>query len=134
MSTLSLVTPFPFPCLSAFHSFAYSSPIGITVVEDGVHVLDLFAGITCAGLRVVLAVGMKVKYYTSVEWNEVSRGISNEVWSKLQSEYPHQLPDSTLKGHSKRLPQNIKRVGEDDLRALLRCRGEVHFVCRGWQC
>ena len=104
------------------------------VVDDGVHVLDLFAGITCAGLRVVLSAGMKVKCYTSVEWDEVSRGISNEVLSKLQTQYPHQLPDSALRGHNKRLPQNIKRVGEDDLRAMMRSRGEVHFLCGGWQC
>ena len=92
-------------------------------MQDGVHVLDLFAGITYAGLRVVLAAGMKVKCYTSIEWDEISRGIANEVMSKLQSEYPHQLPDSALRGHSKRLPQNIKRVGEDDLRVLMRDRG-----------
>ena len=29
-----------------------------SVIQNGVHVLDLFAGITCAGLRVVLAAGM----------------------------------------------------------------------------
>ena len=37
------------------------------VVTNGVHVLDLFAGITCSGLRVVLAAGLKVVCYTSVE-------------------------------------------------------------------
>ena len=67
-----------------------------SVVQNGVHVL----GITCAGLRVVLAAGMKVKCYTSVEIDDISRGISNEVLSKSQSEYLHQLPDSALKGHS----------------------------------
>ena len=60
-----------------------------SVVENGVHVLDLFAGITCAGLRIVLSAGLKVKCYTSVEIDECSRAISNEVLSKLQLEYPH---------------------------------------------
>ena len=54
-----------------------------SVVTDGVHVLDLFAGITCAGLRVVLAAGMKVICYTSVEIDDISRAISNEVLGKL---------------------------------------------------
>ena len=93
--------------------------------------MDLFAGITFAGLRVVLATGVKVKCYSLVEWDEIARGISKEILSKLESEYPHELPDSALKGHSKRLPQNIKRVGENDLQALMQCRGEVHFIWGG---
>ena len=105
-----------------------------SVVEKGVRVLDLFAGITCAGLRIVLAAGLKVKCYTSVEIDECSRAISNNVLSKLQNEYPHQLPDSALKGHNKRLPHDIQLVCEDDLKALMQNKGEVHFVCGGWQC
>ena len=30
--------------------------------------------------------------------------------------------------------QNIKRVSEDDLVALIQNKGEVHFICGGWQC
>ena len=104
------------------------------VIQNGVHVLDLFAGITCAGLRIVLAAGLKVKCYTSVESDEISRGISNEVLSKLQSEYPHQLSDAALRGHSKRIPQDIKMVSENDLKDLMQNKGEVHFVCGGWPC
>ena len=104
------------------------------VVTNGVHVLDLFAGITCSGLRVVLAAGLKVICYTSVEIDDISRAISNEVLGKLQSEYPHQLPDSALRGHNKRLPQDIRNVCEDDLNALIQNKGEVHFICGGWQC
>ena len=105
-----------------------------SVVTDGVHVLDLFAGIACAGLRVALAAGLKVICYTSVEIDDISRAISNEVSGKLQSEYPHQLPDSALRGHNKRLPQDIRNVNEDDLNALIQNKGEVHFICGGWQC
>ena len=105
-----------------------------SVVENGVHVLDLFAGITCAGLRIVLSAGLKVKCYTSVEIDECSRAISNEVLSKLQYEYPHQLPDSALKGHNKRFPHDIQLVNEDDLKQLMQNKGEIRFVCGGWQC
>ena len=105
-----------------------------SVIQDGAHVLDLFAGITCAGLRLVLAAGMKVKCYTSVEMDDISRAISNEVLSKLQSEYPHQLPHCALRGHNKRLPKDITRVSEDDLISLIQNKGEVHFICGGWQC
>ena len=96
--------------------------------------LDLFAGITCAGLRVVLAAGMKVICHTSVEIDDILRSISNEVLGKLQSEYPHQLPDSALRGHNKRLPQDIRNLSEDDLIALVKNKGEIHFICGGWQC
>ena len=74
-----------------------------SVVNEGVHVLDLFSGITCGGLRVVLSTRLKVKCYTSVELDECSRGIANEVLSKLQRECPHHLPDSALRGQSKKI-------------------------------
>ena len=105
-----------------------------SVVKEGVHVLDLFSGITCAGLRVVLATGLKVKCYTAVEIDEVSRGIANEVLSKLQHEYTHELPDSALRGQSKRLPHDVKLIGKEDLKFLMQNKGEIHFVCGGWQC
>ena len=76
----------------------------------------------------MLSTGMKVKCYTTVEIDPISRGIANEVLSKLQQEYPHQLPDSALRGQSKRLPHDVKLIGEDDLKSLLQNKGEVHFV------
>ena len=38
----------------------------------GLHVLDLFSGISCGGLRIVLEAGYKVSCYTSVEIDDVS--------------------------------------------------------------
>ena len=97
------------------------------------HVLDLFAGITCSGLRVALATGLKVICHTSVEIDDISGAISNEVLGKLQSEYPHQLPDSALRGHNKRLPEDIRNVSEDDLNALIKKTKEkcISFVGDG---
>ena len=82
----------------------------------------------------MLETGLKVKCYTFVEIDDISIGISNEVLGKLQFEYPHQLPDSALRGHSKRLPQDIRTASTDDLLALVQNKGEVHFICGGWQC
>ena len=57
-----------------------------SVVKDGVHVLDLFAGITCAGLRIVLSTGLKVKFiplWNSMDVPEVSptRFLANYRWN-----------------------------------------------------
>ena len=77
---------------------------------------------------------LTVKCYTSVEVNETSRAIATCVLSKLQVEYPGQLPDSAIRGYTKRLKQNIALIDESDLISLVQYNGPVHFVCGGWEC
>ena len=103
-------------------------------IQKGLHVLDLFSGITCSGLRTMLEGGYNIKCYTSVEIDDVSRAIAREVLSKLQIEYPGQLPDAAIRGYNKRLPQNIALVTKDNLENLIQQHGCVHFVCGGWEC
>ena len=103
-------------------------------IHAGLHVLDLFSGITCGGLRTVLEAGYKVKCYTSVEIDDISRAISREVLSKLQEEYPGQLPDKAIRGYNKRLPHNIALVTVSNLMQLMKHNGNVHFICGGWEC
>ena len=103
-------------------------------VKNGLHVLDMFSGITCGGLRTILEAGFKVRCYTSIEIDEVSRSIAREVLSKLQIEYPKQLPDKAIRGYNKRLPQNIALVSKSDLIDLVKNNGKVHFICGGWEC
>ena len=52
-------------------------------VKKGLHVLDLFSGITCGGLRTVLEAGFLVSCYTSIEIDKISRDISRCVLSEL---------------------------------------------------
>ena len=94
---------------------------------SGLHVLDLFSGFSCGGLRTVLEAGYVVSCYTSVEVDDVSRNMANKTISDLQEEYPRQLPDKAIRGHTKRLPQNISLVGESDLQTLIQNKGRVHF-------
>ena len=102
--------------------------------SNGLHVLDLFAGISCGGLRTVLEAGFKVSCYTSVEIDDISRTIARKTLSDLQIEYPGQLPDKAIRGFNKRLPQNIKFVGESELTSLVRDHDPVDFLCGGWEC
>ena len=53
----------------------------------GLHVFDLFSGISCGGLRTVLEAGYKVSCYTSVEIDDISRTIAKRTLSDLQEEY-----------------------------------------------
>ena len=96
------------------------------------HVQDLFAGISCGGLRTVLEAGFKIACYTSVEIDDISRTIARKTLSDLQ--YPGQLPDKAIRGFNKRLPHDIKFVGESELTTLVRDHGLVDFLCGGWEC
>ena len=79
-------------------------------VKNGLHVLDLFSGITCGGLRTVLEAGFTISCYTSIEIDNISRDIARCTLSALQSEYPGQLPDKAIRGYNKRLPQDVTLI------------------------
>ena len=68
--------------------------------ENGLHVVDLFSGFSCGGLRTVLEAGYKVACYTTVEIDDISRIMANKTISDLQEEYPGQLPDKAVRGHN----------------------------------
>ena len=55
----------------------------LETIKDGIHVLDMFSGITCGGLRTILEGGYNIKCYTSIEIDEISRTIAREVLSKI---------------------------------------------------
>ena len=105
-----------------------------TAKQKGLHVLDLFAGISCGGLRTVLEAGYVISCYTSVEIDDISRVIARKTLDDLQAEYPGQLPDKAFRGYDKRLPQNIQFVGDSELTNLIRDNGSVDFICGGWEC
>ena len=100
----------------------------------GLHVLDLFAGISCGGLRTVLEAGYLVSCYTSVEIDDISRIIARKTLSDLQEQYPGQLPDKAIRGYNKRIPQNIQLISDNDLCNLVQQNGTINFVCGGWEC
>ena len=60
----------------------------------------------------MLEAGFRIACYTSVEIDDISRIIARKTLSDLWAEYPGQLPDKAIRGFNKRLPQNIKFVGE----------------------
>ena len=103
-------------------------------VEKRLHILDMFLGITCGGLRTVVEAGYKVSCYTSIEIGEVSRAIGRKMLSDLQFEYPGKLPDKAIRGYNKRLPQKNQLVKENDLVSLVQFNGPVNFICGGWEC
>ena len=69
--------------------------------REGLHVLDLFSGISCGGLRTMLEAGYLVSCYTSVEIDDISRVIARKTLSDLQAEYSGQLPDKAIRGYNK---------------------------------
>ena len=71
------------------------------------------------GLRTALAAGLLVTTYTSIEIDDVARAIEWRALGELQTEFPGQLLDSAIRNFNKRLPQDIRHVGEADLLDLL---------------
>ena len=84
-------------------------------LEHGLHVLDMFGCIPCGGLRTILEAGCKMKCYTCIEIDDVSWAIARCMLDRLQKEYPGQLPDSAIRGYSRRVPHDISIVKETDL-------------------
>ena len=104
-------------------------------IKNGLHVLDMFSGTTCGGLRTALEAGYKVSCYTSIEIDDVSRAIAKKTLSVLQSEYYNygQLRDKAIRGKNKRIPQNIQLDKENDLVSVVQFNGPVNFICGGWE-
>ena len=95
----------------------------------GLHVLDLFSGISCGGLRTVLEA--RVSCYTSVEIDDISRVIARRTLNDLHDEYPGQLPDSAIRGYSKSVPQDIRLIKPVDISNLIEAKGPVQSLCGG---
>ena len=75
-----------------------------------IHVFEQFSGIGCSTLRTALAAGAIIGCLTMVERDSVSRRIAKRVVRSLQQEYPGQLPDSTILGWDKRVPQDVALI------------------------
>ena len=57
-------------------------------IQDGLHVLELFGGIGLGVLRFVLAAGHKIRRYTYVDKDDVSKRVAAAVLQKLQNQFP----------------------------------------------
>ena len=68
----------------ALHVSAHVRQFDQISIDQGLHVLDLFSGITCGGLRIVLEIGNKVACYTGIEIDDTSYARARCVLSKLQ--------------------------------------------------
>ena len=63
-------------------------PISPQSLRDGIHVLELFAGIGLGVLRAALAVGCIIRYYTYVDKDPASRRIARFVLLGPQRQFP----------------------------------------------
>lgn len=86
------------------------------------------------GLKIALAAGQTIAIYPSVEIDADSRAIAQSAISKLQADYSRQLPDSAIRGCTKRLPHDIRHFGARELSNLIAEKGEIQYLCAGWQC
>ena len=95
---------------------------------DGLHIMELFAGVGLGVLRSALAVGYTVMCYTYVDKDPVSRWIARSVLTALQLQYPKQLSDAAIRSFDKRLPQDISQCSLTFLEGLLEFNGPVDLL------
>ena len=103
-----------------------ASPLNTSTVQlsqksckEGLHVMELFAGVGLGVLRSALAAGYSIRCYTYVDKDPVSRTIACSVLAALQLQYPTQLSDAAVKSFDKRLPQDISQCSLTFLERLL---------------
>ena len=99
-----------------------------TACRNGLHVMELFAGVGLGVLRSALAAGYSIRCYTYVDKDPISRNIARSVLTTLQRQYPAQLPDASIKSFDKRLPQDISQCSLTFLERLLEFNGPVDLL------
>ena len=82
----------------------------------------------------MLAKGEVIRTYTYVDIDPLSRNIARRLVSKLQEDYPGQLPDSAIKQFGKSLPQNIALINESHLVNLIVSSGQINVFVASWEC
>ena len=101
---------------------------------NGLHVMELFAGVGLGVLRSALAAGYSIRCYTYVDKDPINRNIARSVLSTLQQQYPTLLPDAAIKSFDKRLPQDISQCSLTFLERLLEFNGPVDLLGGSWEC
>jgi len=119
--------PMEVPSTSSSSTFA--RPIHWHPPEDGITLVELFAGIG-TGLAAVLEVGLKVKRYIHVDTGFVSNRGARHHLQRLLALYPEQLPPSAIHGCFGQLPRDVTLISDEDLRRL----GHVDLLIAGWPC
>ena len=103
-------------------------------IEQGMHVLELFAGIIRGGLGTVIEPSFVATYYSNAEIDDISRATTRQNFRALQEEFLGQLPKRAIPGYNERIPQVIQFIDENDLTESIAQNGLVHFKCSGWGC
>ena len=114
--------------LGAFPLNTSTVQLNQTSCRNGLHVMELFAGVGLGVLRSALAAGYNIRCYTYVDKDPTSRNIARSVLAALQLQYPAQLPDATIKSFDKRLPQDISECSLTFLERLLEFNGPVDLL------
>ena len=76
-------------------------------IQDGLYVLELFGGIGLEVLRFALAASHKIRRYTYVDKDVVSRRVAAAVLRELHNQFLDHLPDAAIRGFEDRLPHNV---------------------------
>ena len=70
--------------------------INPTSLQTGVHVMENFAGVGLGVLRMIVAAGIKVRVYTYIDRDPVSRKIARHVLLQLQLQHPKLILPSAI--------------------------------------
>ena len=90
--------------------------------------VELFGGIGLGVLRAALGANYKIKCFTYVDKDIVSRRIAKTTLAALMLQYPAQLPACAIHSFDKKLPQDISHCTTPFLEQLISCNGPVDLL------
>jgi len=101
--------------------------------QEGIVVLELFGGL-CAGLEMVLRNGIKVHNYLYCDKDVGVRRIAAHRMHQLSEQYPALLSPRAFSQASTALPQDVWRVGSEQLVHAGVLNGQQWLVVAGFEC
>ena len=85
-------------------------------------------------LHFSLAAGHKIRCYTYVNKDAMSRRITIAILRKLQNQFPDQLPNVAIRGFDDRLPRNVDQCNPTFLTDLVERHGPLDVLGANWEC
>ena len=94
---------------------------------------ELFGGM-CAGLEACLRNGMHIKRYMYCDTSKTARAVAQHRCATLSRRYEHLFPPDAWAQAFTALPQDVRTIQEEHLRAAGAATGEQWLVIAGWEC
>jgi hypothetical protein len=113
-------------------NFCMAGALFSAAFREGIVVFEPFGGM-CAGLEMVLRLGVRVKRYLYSDIGKAANAVAKHRVRELCMRYPHLLPGCAIKGMYQ-LPADVYKVDSEALIKAGALLKEQWLVVAGWEC